>query len=405
MSWGVLSPNSTEKRKRLQEILESLERQTLELRTDFSLIDGMSGELIFNMYCWKLFKIEAIYNKSFELLGQIFSVLSRTKDCQVNFSNGIVGFAWTLIHLNKEFQLKIECDSFLNRVDQFCQGIIPKLSAVHNYDLFHGTIGIGLYLLERELSKENYDALREILIGIDNMSQKDKASEDIKWFDQYSHYNLGLAHGVPSIVAFISRVLDKNIEKELCYSLIQKSLNGILAQKARNNSISFFPCAIDSSNNKILDPSRLAWCYGDLGIARSLWLAGKVTKNEEWKKEAINIMLHAAERKSLKENAVIDAGLCHGSAGISLIFNRFYWDTAIREFKDAALYWCKVTLDFARYQNGICIYESYCPPEKEGTTGKWENSTGLLEGSTGVGLALLSTVGIEPKWDRSLLLS
>ncbi|MFM7431585.1 MAG: hypothetical protein ACKO1F_17035, partial [Flammeovirgaceae bacterium] len=42
----------------------------------------------------------------------------------------------------------------------------------------------------------------------------------------------------------------------------------------------------------------------------------------------------------------------------------------------------------------------------KGTDNGWVEFDGLLEGSAGIGLALLSAISdIEPKWDRCLLLS
>jgi len=38
-------------------------------------------------------------------------------------------------------------------------------------------------------------------------------------------------------------------------------------------------------------------------------------------------------------------------------------------------------------------------------TNPYKSDPGLLEGAAGVGLALLAALGIEPKWDRFMMLS
>jgi lantibiotic modifying enzyme len=147
--------------------------------------------------------------------------------------------------------------------------------------------------------------------------------------------------------------------------------------------------------------SRLAWCYGDLGIAMSLWQAGIALQNEAWKNKALEILLFAAEkRRDLQQNWVKDAGLCHGTAGIAHIFYRMWWNTHIPEFKNAANYWMNETLKMATFTDGLAGFKTW--HGKEG----WVNSCGLLEGISGIGLALLTYYyEIEPTWDECLLLS
>ncbi|MCK5168939.1 MAG: hypothetical protein KAQ75_03590, partial [Bacteroidales bacterium] len=137
-----------------------------------------------------------------------------------------------------------------------------------------------------------------------------------------------------------------------------------------------------------------------VGIA--LWQAGKNTNNEEWKNKALEILLHTTKRKDLKENSVIDAGLCHGTAGIAHIYNRMYNNTGRDEFKKAAIYWFEQTLKMAKYDDGLAGYKAWRTPEYGGL----QNEYGFLEGIAGIGLALISAVSdIEPKWDECLLLS
>lgn len=91
----------------------------------------------------------------------------------------------------------------------------------------------------------------------------------------------------------------------------------------------------------------MAWCYGDLGIGMAIWQSGKILKNEEYKKAGLRILMESTKRRNLKEEGVLDAGLCHGSSGISMIFRRMYIETQQREFADAWDYWIEKTLNFS----------------------------------------------------------
>jgi hypothetical protein len=115
----------------------------------------------------------------------------------------------------------------------------------------------------------------------------------------------------------------------------------------------------------------------------------------------LEVLLFAAEkRRNLQENYVMDAGLCHGTAGIGHIFYRMWRNTRMLEFKNAADYWMNETLKMAKFEDGLTGYKTW-----HGKSG-WINSYGLLEGIAGIGLALLTYYyEIEPTWDECLLLS
>jgi hypothetical protein len=81
---------------------------------------------------------------------------------------------------------------------------------------------------------------------------------------------------------------------------------------------------------------------------------------------------------------VVDASICHGSAGLAHIFNRLYQATGQSVFRSAAEEWLQH------------LVETWCP----------DAEPGLLTGAAGVGLVLLAaSTPHEPRWDRLFLLS
>ncbi|HEX7277236.1 MAG TPA: lanthionine synthetase LanC family protein, partial [Acidimicrobiales bacterium] len=90
----------------------------------------------------------------------------------------------------------------------------------------------------------------------------------------------------------------------------------------------------------------------------------------------------AAAARPIQDAGVVDAGLCHGAAGLLHVSNRLYQATGDERQAAAARRWLEpaLTLPVA--------------------------GAGFLEGRAGVGLALLAaTTDVEPEWDRILLLS
>ena len=189
--------------------------------------------------------------------------------------------------------------------------------------------------------------------------------------------------------------------KDKAKTILEQSVKFILSNKLDNKE-SIFPSICEIVDDEKQISSRLAWCYGDLGISIALWQAGDALKDESIKQDAIDICLHTIKRKTKEETKVVDAGICHGSSGIALIYNRMYFYTGIKEFKEAANYWIRETLNLATFKDGLAGYKSYQSEQ----TGGWKNDYSLLEGVSGIGLALLSHISNEePYWDRCLLLS
>ena len=150
------------------------------------------------------------------------------------------------------------------------------------------------------------------------------------------------------------------------------------------------------------EPTRTAWCYGDPGIAAVLLSAARSFGRADWESEALDVARRSA-RRSEQAAQTVDAGLCHGTAGLAHLFNRFHQATGDPELGEAALAWTRRTLDMQRPGEGIGGYRSYMTSEKA-ADGDWSAQPGLLIGSAGIGLALLAAVsGVEPAWDRMLL--
>lgn len=84
--------------------------------------------------------------------------------------------------------------------------------------------------------------------------------------------------------------------------------------------------------------------------------------------------------------------LASGSAGLAHLLNRFYQATREVSLRDAALGWYERTL--AAYRaHGVAAFRGPAIAEH-----------GLLDGSIGVGLALLAAISpVEPRWDRLVL--
>jgi hypothetical protein len=100
---------------------------------------------------------------------------------------------------------------------------------------------------------------------------------------------------------------------------------------------------------------------------------------------------------------VIDAGLCHGAAGLAHLFNRVHQASGDEALRSAARAWIGHTLDYRKPGQGSAGFLIYGPrPESPRELG-WIADDSFLAGTAGIGLALLAAITpVEPRWDRVL---
>jgi hypothetical protein len=214
-----------------------------------------------------------------------------------------------------------------------------------------------------------------------------------------------MAHGVPGVVALLGRVVGADVDAETrrrARALLGKAVAWLLAQELPRGAAGRFGEAVGPGIDP--EPSRTAWCYGDLGVAAALLVAARGAKERAWERVAVRIGLAAAARPAA-HSGVLDAGLCHGAAGVAHVFHRLFLTTSEPRFADAARFWFARTLAMQGEHRGFAGFAAY----EHGADGKfrWARDPGFLTGAAGVTLALAAAVAedADPAWDRVLLLS
>ncbi len=325
---------------------------------------------------------------------------------QGSFCNGISGALYLLSYFERQnvFKYNISCD-----VDEYLYSYLKFEIDNNHYDFLHGALGIAYCFLTRtHHNSYTNKVISETLLFLQSNLILDETKRTSKWISKNTknedEYNISLSHGMSSIVVFLLKMY----QQAECYVkdglklMIENTVGYILMQEIDHNKYgSFFPyVAIESS--KSISKSRLAWCYGDLGIATTLFQAGYILDRQDWIEKSLEILQFAASwRRDLKDNMVFDACFCHGTSGIGHIFYRMWCNTRIPEFKEAADYWFAETLKMARFEDGLEGFKIW-----NTLTHSYDNSYGLLEGVAGIGLALISYANeTEPTWDECLLLS
>lgn len=328
--------------------------------------------------------------------------------------DGLTGIAWLMAHL-RGWIFDPEEDA-TEAVDTLILDRLRRGRWTGSYDLIDGLAGFGNYALEQMPGATAVECLTQVVNRLDELAER--TSRGVAWFTRpellpdwqcelcpKGHYNLGMAHGVPGVIAFLARVCSRESDQKAPWpaairakarALVEGGVAWLLAQKCVESDAGVFPCWNGPGTPP--SPSRVAWCYGDLGIVMALLGAARSLGVRAWEREAL-WLARRVNRRPVAKSGVRDCGLCHGAAGVGHLFNRLFQATREVWLKEAATRWFRRALRMRRPGRGIAGFAAYADDS-------WVTMPGLLNGTAGIALAFLAAATpIEPAWDRLLLLS
>lgn len=335
---------------------------------------------------------------------------------------GLCGLGWTIEHLSRLLTEGVDFEDAagFDSVEQEEEDTDPNadIDALlirglergrwHGpQDLISGLVGFGVYLLERVPSEKAVLGTQLVLYHLEknavptgqglvwHVPVEALSAPDAQLYPD-GYYDLGVAHGVPGVIHFLSEASAAGIDRERADRLLEGAMDWLMAQRNPAGSLARFRKRVAPGESP---DSPLAWCYGDLGIMAVLQQVARRAGREDWQKAADDLLDHCLARPA-DQSGVIDAPFCHGAAGIAHIFNRIYQEGGDPQCHAAALSWFERTLSMRQpgCKDGGFVTASDAPVPNV--------HPALLDGLIGVALALLAAVTpVEPIWDRMLLLS
>jgi lantibiotic modifying enzyme len=380
-----------------------------EINKKIDFANGSAGVAIFLGLASKYFENENYKEKSIEFISNCLEKIPKIDyELEGTFFNGLSGIVWSILFLNKNNIIEIDENSFFEEFDLYIEKFLINSIEKGEYDLLHGYLGIGLYLLEKPDNSNSLMLLEKIF---DALKQNAIECEDgIKWNDYWGLkyatdkkskiYNFGMAHGIPSIIIFLVKLYEKNIRKNEIERLIYGAINYLLANK---NDESHF-CSFSTAKTEFLpinNDSRLGWCYGDTGPAIAILKAGIVFEKEEWISESKIIIDKIVSNRDVNNSLIRDANFCHGSLGIAHMFSRINAYFKKEEFSNYEKYWFNIFFDKQYQEQRLSVYY-----KRDGSNeATYINDYGLLIGKSGMGLILLSQLDSElSNWDYPFLI-
>ena len=392
--------------KILEEISTALDH-FIEHETAPGLLSGYGGSALFYAYYHRLTGREEYLHKMEQVVMKAVHAMA-TEEMIHSHCNGVAGISWCLQHLMRQgFIEKEEGANAFEETDALLYRYMDQELSEKRYDLLHEGLGPALYFLEREAEPAVNACLEDVVARLEKAAVP--MDTGISWKDGFvkkhqegDHYNLGLAHGMSAILAVLGMIYEQGIAQERTRSLLEKGIQWLLTTRNQNISagMSCYPTMATAGGKPIGNPqSRLGWCYGDPGIAITLWNAGVRLQNESFKQEACDILLQIMQHRDAENGSVRDAGLCHGSMGLAHIYSRVYAGSGNELLRRGMEHWLQQTLAFRTWPDGPAGFKCHTMSGKV-------NSYNLLEGITGIGLALIAVLDPQAAaWDRCMLLS
>jgi lantibiotic biosynthesis protein len=391
-------------------VFETIVQRLRNSRLDnYSLGTGRVGCALFFFEVYKRLGRPEDLEQARDELGCILEGASELHD--FDLYQGLAGVGWLLHHFktldtSNELQLAPDCCA---DVDDILIELAGSPGWQHHYDLISGLVGIGVYALSHPDLGVGARLFGCVIDRLVETSESDQCgtswrtptrllpSVDERMRYPNGNFNLGIAHGIPGVIALLGKGLSKGYDTDRCASLLRRSVSWLLA----TSSVSEAPFGVPSFGYHVGDgiQARTAWCYGDLSVAIALFCASRGLDDEQLFGTAIRIATSTLDR-SETISCVHDASLCHGSQGNAHIYRRLFQWTKLQRFSEACSHWESAT-----------VAPSMLSPESSNGAflpfkflDEWKQDNGYLMGLSGIGLSLADGLyGLSNSWDTPMM--
>lgn len=413
-----------EAREAVDAIAEDIARRGLASIDDLppsrrpSVAGGAPGIALFFAYLAEATQEEEHADRAVEFLDRGVEAVA-TALSSPSLYTGFPGVGWVSEHLTGRLFEADDEDDGNEDVDRALLTYLEHTPWDRDYDLIQGLVGLGVYALERLHRPTGVACLERVVAQLSDLARE--RPDGIAWHTApellpehqrrnfpEGYDNLGVAHGIPGALPVLAGAAAAGVAEERSRELLEGAVAFLLANRIDPEGGVHFPYQV-ADTGEARTGSRLAWCYGDPGVAAALSSAARRVGRDDWDREARQIAVDAARRPK-DEGGVQDAGICHGAVGLGLLFQRLHHRYGDEALAEASRHWYGWALDFRHEDHGgvpgFGGYPYYGPHPEDMEQLVWREDVGFLTGAAGVGLGLLAAItDIEPAWDRLLAVS
>lgn len=169
-----------------------------------------------------------------QFLAQAVNAVS-SQTMNSSLYRGFTGIAWAVAHLQEQL---VDSESDPNEaIDEALKAYLDQSPWPNDYDLINGLVGMGVYGMERCPRASAIACLERIVERLDETAES--SADDVTWSTRPhllperqreqcpdGYYNLGLAHGVPGVIAFLGELCAAGVALEKAKPLLTAQCGG-----------------------------------------------------------------------------------------------------------------------------------------------------------------------------------
>jgi hypothetical protein len=296
---------------------------------------------------------------------------------------------------------------------------ISGRSGVHLYDVVSGDAGVLRYLLSTQSrTPEVSAAITGMAMRLTWLLTARRTTGEPEWFVPpealdpvvrnelpYGYYNLGMAHGVTGPLAALCAAWERGYRVDGQLAAIHSAASFLSRYHRSDQWGPLWPnrvsadAPIDPGKWRGIDLDTHGWCYGELGIARTLWASAQVTGDEEYLRLALLTYLGFL-RRPIPKSLSMSPTICHGLAGVLVVVLRFISEQGLSEL---SVFYVQDLLErILRLADTSAPFVFRDVRISDGPV----DDPGFLTGAAGVAMALSSVLDdTAAAWDWCLLIS
>lgn len=297
-----------------------------------------------------------------------------------------------------------------------------KITCSSHYDAINGLSGVAIYLLT--LRSENAEkCLRDILSYFVELSLLKTVngilvpgwyvSKDCLPTDEYKRdfqkgcINFSLSHGIAGPLYILGKSMSVGIEVDGQRKAIERILGEYNKVFTYVDGVCIWPGMMKLedylSKKDITNNLRMSWCYGSLGVLRSIIVAADAIGNKPLVKWG-EIQLLKIIEMPIKQFYLDSPIICHGYAGVCGMLRKTYEGNKQRDCLSKSKEVLKILLNM--YEPTFPYgYKDYMRKYTDkGFVEEYTDKLTFLEGATGIYLELLTFLKEKNHFEKSLFL-
>src|SRR5262245_19867491 len=215
-----------------------------------SLAGGRAGLAIFYTYLARAGLGDNASKVADELMDQAVEALAKVS-MPPSLYKGFAGVAWAVTHLRRDVEAPDDEDQ-TEEIDIALRKYLQQSPWSDHYDLVGGLVGAGVYALERFPRRSARDLISLVLRRLDDIAER--TMDGLTWFSRPAllpdhrqkscpkgHYNLGVAHGVPGVIALLGSAHAAGVAPAKTRRMLEGAVQWLLANRLPEDRGSTFP--------------------------------------------------------------------------------------------------------------------------------------------------------------------